>query len=184
MPVVLLHQQDHTYATAAISAAQDADRAVGALGDLAADLAQAAGSSPEGPKSAARATGFDALEQPYRQWLESLAEADDPFERREVWQREVRDLVGRLGDRLVEAAGDVAWEGRTVDGKKGVTLWLNAGLADVWFRGRLSRALGAPGTGTPGEGNGPARGGADDGPSGPADQPDSGLSTNESKVHA
>ncbi|CAL9569595.1 type I-E CRISPR-associated protein Cse1/CasA [Streptomyces sp. enrichment culture] len=182
MPVVLLHQRDHTHANAAITAAQDADRAVGALGDLAADLAQAVGSGTEGPRAAARTTGFDALEQPYRQWLESLAGADDPFERREAWQREVREAVARLGERLIETAGDTAWEGRTVTGKKGVTLWLNAGLADVRFRGRLARALGDPDAVRPADGR-PTGEGTGDGPPGPA-EPDSVLSANEPKVHA
>lgn len=44
MPVVLLHRQDRTCARQAIGAAQDADQAVQALGDLATDLARAAGS--------------------------------------------------------------------------------------------------------------------------------------------
>ncbi|MFD4415649.1 type I-E CRISPR-associated protein Cse1/CasA [Streptomyces sp. NPDC058476] len=143
MPVLLLHRQDRTCARQAIGAAQDADRAVLALGDLATDLARAGGGEQQGPRSAARATAFDALEHPYRTWLADLATADDPFERRQVWQREVRSTIGRLGDRLIHAAGDAAWQGRTIAGKQG-TLWLNAGLADTWFRARLARALGAP----------------------------------------
>jgi CRISPR system Cascade subunit CasA len=144
MPVVLLHQQDRTYARQAIDAAEEADRAVRTLGDLAADLAQAAGSDEEGPKSAARTAGYDALEQPYRRWLARMAKAADPFEHRRVWQREARETIHRLGDRLVSAAGDAAWEGRVYTDKKGATHWLNAGLADRWFRGRLARAVADP----------------------------------------
>ncbi|MFJ8195194.1 type I-E CRISPR-associated protein Cse1/CasA [Streptomyces sp. NPDC096094] len=142
MPVVLLHGQDPTYAGQAIAAAEDADRAVRALGDLAADLARATGAEQEGPKSAARAEGFDALDQPYRGWLSDMAQVSDPFEHRYTWQRQVRQAVGRLGDRLIAAAGDATWEGRMHVDNKGGTHWLNAGLADVWFRGRLARALG------------------------------------------
>ncbi|GGV90839.1 type I-E CRISPR-associated protein Cse1/CasA [Streptomyces massasporeus] len=144
MPVVLLHQQDRTYARQAIGAAEDADLAVRALGDLAADLARAAGGEQEGPRAAARATGFHALEEPFRGWLSVLAETDDPFEQRSAWKGDVRRLVGRLGDRLIEAAGDAAWQGRTVTGKKG-TQWLGAGLADTWFRARLAKVLGDAG---------------------------------------
>jgi CRISPR system Cascade subunit CasA len=144
MPVVLLHAQDATYARQAIAAAEDADRAVRALGDLASDLARATGSEQEGPKAAARAEGFDALDHPYRGWLSDLAEVDDPFEHRHTWQRRVRQTVGRLGDRLIAAAGDAAWQGRIHTGDKGGTRWLNAGLADVWFRQRLAKALGDP----------------------------------------
>ncbi|WPP30473.1 type I-E CRISPR-associated protein Cse1/CasA [Streptomyces sp. CL7] len=163
MPVVLLHAQDPTYAQQAISAAEDADRAVRVLGDLAADLARATGSEEDGPKSAARAEGFDALDQPYRDWLSAMAEAVDPFEHRYTWQRQMRQTVGRLGDRLVAAAGDAAWEGQIHTDNKGGTLWLNASLADVWFRGRLARALGDPGSAdVPDTGSGDS--GPDDGP--------------------
>ncbi|WP_055693557.1 type I-E CRISPR-associated protein Cse1/CasA [Streptomyces prasinopilosus] len=174
LPVVLLHRQDPTYARQAVAAAEDADRAVRALGDLAADLARATGSEGEGPKSAARAGGFDELEHPYRGWLAAMADAPDPYEHRYAWQRRVRQLVGSAGDRLIAAAGDAAWEGRILTDRKGATHWLNAGLADVWFRGRLTRALGdpdasdAPDTGgsAPGTAVGPA-GGDTPGPSTP-----------------
>ncbi|MDT3727429.1 type I-E CRISPR-associated protein Cse1/CasA [Streptomyces sp. DSM 41972] len=168
MPVVLLQAQDPTYALQAIAAAEDADRAVRVLGDLAADLARTTGSEEDGPKATARAEGFDALDQPYRDWLSAMAETVDPFEHRDTWQRQVRQTVGRLGDRLVAAAGDAAWEGRIHTDTKGGTLWLNAGLADVWFRARLTRALGdagSPGSTSSGEG----RPVGDDGP--PTPQP-------------
>ncbi|AWK10861.1 type I-E CRISPR-associated protein Cse1/CasA [Streptomyces spongiicola] len=176
MPVVLLHRQDPTYAVQAIAASDDADRAVRALGDLAADLARAAGVGQEQPRAASLAEGFDALEQPYRDWLSVLADVPDPFAHRDTWRRQLRKAVGRLGDRLIAAAGDAAWEGRlctgtgstgtgtgstgtgSSKGAKGSTYWLNAGLADVWFRGRLARALGAPGDP---ESPSPAGGGTD-----------------------
>ncbi|MFF8099410.1 type I-E CRISPR-associated protein Cse1/CasA [Streptomyces sp. NPDC016640] len=167
MPVVLLHREDPTYAQQAIGAAEDADRAVRALGDLAADLARTTGAEQEGPRSAARAEGFDALEHPYRGWLSDMVDEPDPFEHRHVWQRQVRERVGRLGDRLIAAVGDAAWEGRIHTDDKGGTHWLNAGLADVWFRGRLARALGDPGSPGPGSSGGGAAAPAGDGPSGP-----------------
>ncbi|KES03760.1 CRISPR-associated protein Cse1 [Streptomyces toyocaensis] len=186
MPVVLLHAQDPTYAQQAISAAEDADRAVRALGDLAADLARATGSEEEGPKSAARAEGFDALDHPYRDWLAAMAKAVDPFEHRHTWQRQVRQTVGRLGNRLIAAAGDAAWEGRIHTDTKGGTHWLNAGLADVWFRGRLARALGDPGSpGSPGPDVGDATP-AVDGPHtpGPPGLPDTDDAATAPEVHA
>ncbi|MEW1872597.1 type I-E CRISPR-associated protein Cse1/CasA [Streptomyces caelestis] len=185
MPVVLLHGQDPTYARQAIAAAEDADRAVRVLGDLAADLARATGSEQEGPKSAARAEGFDALDHPYRGWLSAMAQAPDPFEHRHTWQRQVRQTVGRLGDRLIAAAGDAAWEGRTHTDAKGGTHWLNAGLADVWFRGRLARALGDPGSpSSPGSGEGVAAPGGD-GPSepGPTGPPETDHAVTAPEVH-
>ncbi|MEU0744681.1 type I-E CRISPR-associated protein Cse1/CasA [Streptomyces sp. NPDC006134] len=185
MPVVLLHGQDPTYARQAIAAAEDADRAVRVLGDLAADLARATGTEQEGPKSAARAEGFDALDHPYRGWLSALAEAPDPFEHRHTWQRRVRETVGRLGDRLIAAAGDAAWEGRLHTTDKGGTHWLNAGLADVWFRGRLARALpdpGSPGSGSGGEGAAAPADGGPPGP-GPAGLPETDHAATDPEVH-
>ncbi|CAM5413919.1 type I-E CRISPR-associated protein Cse1/CasA [Streptomyces griseomycini] len=185
MPVVLLHRQDPAYARQAVAAAEDADRAVRALGDLAADLARATGSEEEGPMSAAHAEGFDALEHPYRGWLSAMADAPDPFGHRHTWQRQVRQTVGRLGDRLVAAAGDAAWEGRIHTDKKGRTHWLNAGLADAWFRGRLARALGDPGSPDSGGSGGGAVASTDGGPPGPGptDLPETDHAATDPKAH-
>lgn len=184
MPVVLLHEQDPTYARQAIAAAEDADRAVRALGDLAADLARATGAEQEGPKSAARAEGFDALDHAYRGWLSAMAKAPDPFEHRHTWQQQVRQTVSGLGDRLIAAAGDAAWEGRIHTDTKGGTHWLNAGLADVWFRGRLARALGNPGSSDSGDSGGGAAP-ADDGPPGPGSTglPETDHAATDPEVH-
>ncbi|MFI9772060.1 type I-E CRISPR-associated protein Cse1/CasA [Streptomyces sp. NPDC052415] len=141
MPVVLLHRHDRTCAAQAVAAAEDADRAVRALGDLAADLARAVGRAQDGPKEAARTAGFDALEEPYRHWLAALAQAGDPFAHRATWQDQAYQIVAHLGGRLIEAAGDQAWEGRTVTTTQGTTLWLSAGLAERWFRSSLGKAL-------------------------------------------
>lgn len=145
MPVVLLHRQDRTCARQAIGAAEDADLAVRAVGDLATDLARAAGSEGEGARQAARERAFAALENPYRTWLAVLGNADDPFERRRSWQRQVHRILGRLGDQLIASAGESAWQGRTVTSPKG-TQWLSTGLADTWFRARLAKTLGQAGT--------------------------------------
>ncbi|MER5951713.1 type I-E CRISPR-associated protein Cse1/CasA [Streptomyces sp. NPDC001904] len=153
MPVVVLHRQERAYARQAIDAAKDADDAVRALGDLTTDLARAAGCEGAGARIQARDAGFSALENPYRLWLAGLGGVGDPFEQRCVWQREVHDLIGQLGQRLIAQAGPAAWQGRTVTAKTG-TVWLNAGLAERWFRARLATALGeaarrSPATQTP-----------------------------------
>ncbi|MFI9830817.1 type I-E CRISPR-associated protein Cse1/CasA [Streptomyces sp. NPDC051913] len=143
MPIVLLHRQDRLSAQQAVGAAEDADLAVRALGDLATDLARAAGSQREAARAAARELGFTALENPYRAWVAALVGTGDPLEQRRAWQREVRAVLGRLGNHLIVGAGDAAWQGRTIPAKSG-TLWLNAGLADKWFRRRLATVLGQP----------------------------------------
>jgi CRISPR system Cascade subunit CasA len=143
MAVVLLHQQDRRYAEQAVAAVGDADLAVIALGDLATNLARAAGTESDGPRSTARDLAYGLLEAPYRRWLAHLADTDDPYAQRTAWQQEVYEIVGRLGDRLMAAAGDAAWQGRTVP-LKNSTEWLNSALAGKWFRAALHRGLGRP----------------------------------------
>ncbi|MEU0088341.1 type I-E CRISPR-associated protein Cse1/CasA [Streptomyces sp. NPDC006274] len=143
MAVVLLHRQDRRYAEQAVAAVADADLAVNALGDLATNLARAAGIETEGPRSAARDLAYGLFEAPYRTWLARLADTDDPYARRTDWQQQVYETALRLGDRLMAAAGDAAWQGRTVQLKHG-TEWLNSALADKWFRAALRKGLGRP----------------------------------------
>ncbi|MFJ2568599.1 type I-E CRISPR-associated protein Cse1/CasA, partial [Streptomyces sp. NPDC087568] len=143
MAVVLLHQQDRRYAEQAVAAVGDADLAVNALGDLATNLARAAGTETEGPRSSGRDLAYGLLEAPYRTWLAHLADTDDPYTQRTAWQQQVYGIVGRLGDRLMSAAGDAAWQGRMVQLKNG-TEWLNSSLAGKWFRAALYKGLGRP----------------------------------------
>ncbi|MEV5084142.1 type I-E CRISPR-associated protein Cse1/CasA [Streptomyces sp. NPDC056159] len=143
MAVVLLHQQDRRYAEQAVAAVGDADLAVMALGDLATNLARAAGTETEGPRSRARDLAYGLLEAPYRAWLAHLADTDDPYAQRIDWQQQVYGIVGKLGDRLMAAAGDAAWQGRIVQLKNG-TEWLNSALAGKWFRAALHKGLGRP----------------------------------------
>ncbi|MGW8954762.1 type I-E CRISPR-associated protein Cse1/CasA [Streptomyces sp. NPDC055709] len=143
MAVALLHQQDREYAQQAIDAVADAEAAVTVLGDLATDLARAAGTEPGGPRGIAREIGFAALDGPYRMWLQGLAAADDLYAQRAVWQQDVYRHVIRLGQELLTSAGAAAWAGRTVPTKTG-SLWLNSALAETWFRSRLSKALSHP----------------------------------------
>ncbi|MFI0990481.1 type I-E CRISPR-associated protein Cse1/CasA [Streptomyces exfoliatus] len=143
MAVVLLHRQDREYAQQAIDAVTDADHAVRALGDLASDLQRAAGKDNDSPRVAARDRAFGALEGPYRMWLSGLGTADDPYEQRTAWQRQVYRIAAGLGERLIADAGEAAWQGRTMPAKQG-SVWLNSALARTWFTSRLGKALGHP----------------------------------------
>ncbi|MEU6481096.1 type I-E CRISPR-associated protein Cse1/CasA [Streptomyces sp. NPDC047017] len=143
MAVVLLHERDRRYAEQAVVAVGDADLAVNALSDLAADLARAAGTDSEGPRSTARDLAYGLFEAPYRAWLAHLADTDDPYAYRTVWQQQARRIAAGIGDRLMATAGDVAWQGRIVQGKKGAE-WLNCDLAGKWFHAALYRGLGRP----------------------------------------
>ncbi|MGW2339476.1 type I-E CRISPR-associated protein Cse1/CasA [Streptomyces sp. NPDC001661] len=148
MAVVLLHQQDRRFADQAIAAVGDADLAVNALGDLATNLARAAGLDGDGRRAAARDHAYGMFEQPYRSWLHGLAHAEEPYEQRQVWQQEVFSMALRLGERLQAAAGHGAWQGRVVDLKKGPE-WFNSALADRWFRSALRKGLGIESPPTP-----------------------------------
>ncbi|MEU0520962.1 type I-E CRISPR-associated protein Cse1/CasA [Streptosporangium sp. NPDC006007] len=141
MPVVLLHDGDTGLGRAAVDAVRDAEDAVTALGDLAADLARAVGADPDPPKESARHLGFGTLDRAFRDWLAGLRPGDSPQEKRAAWQTQAHRLVGRLGDDLLREAGDAAWGGRMVATRNGQDLWLTASRADLSFRIRLRKAL-------------------------------------------
>ncbi|WP_282699696.1 type I-E CRISPR-associated protein Cse1/CasA [Streptomyces sp. CC219B] len=143
MAVLLLHRQDRECAQQAMDAVGDAEHAVTALGDLATDLARAAGMPTEGPRARARERGFAALDDPYRIWLCTLTDAADPDEQRTLWRRQTYRIIDRLGDALLAEAGEAAWEGRVVDTAKG-KVWFNSAYAEGWFRRRLGDALALP----------------------------------------
>ncbi|WP_079125561.1 type I-E CRISPR-associated protein Cse1/CasA [Streptomyces lushanensis] len=148
MPVVLLHRDDRRYGQRALDALKDAEEAVQALGDLAADLALAADSDPEPRKNAARDLGFGTLDTPYRHWLRELGTASDPDRQRDRWKRDLRRIVGDLGAGLLDDAGLAAWEGRVVEARGGPR-WLNDAAAESRFRTRLSRLLTTDSDGPP-----------------------------------
>lgn len=141
MPVALLHEQDSELGIEVIDAVSDAESAVGILGDLAADLARAAGDAADPRKDAARDLGFGTLDGPFRDWLAALKPEDDPRLARAAWQRIARDKIRNLGEELVNAAGETAWQGRVVTAKGGREVWLSSTRADQIFAARLAKAL-------------------------------------------
>ncbi|MBB2910398.1 CRISPR system Cascade subunit CasA [Streptosporangium becharense] len=140
MPVVLLHERDSGLGQAAIDAVRDAEGAVTVLGDLAADLARAAGAQTDPPRTTARGLGFGTLDGAFRDWLAGIRPGDAPQTQRSAWQRQAHRIVSRLGDQLLRSAGDAAWEGRVIKAQ-GQELWLTASRADWMFRTRLRKAL-------------------------------------------
>ncbi|WP_435866912.1 type I-E CRISPR-associated protein Cse1/CasA [Streptomyces xanthochromogenes] len=138
--LVLLHETDRRLGQCAIDAVADADNAVKALGNLAGDLARAAGSEGDASRSAAFDLGYAGLDHSYRTWLSSLADGDDPQDRRAEWQRLARAEIRALGRQLIAQAGRKAWAGRLVSGPKG-EVWLCSDQAALWFAAGLNRAL-------------------------------------------
>ncbi|MFG2245795.1 type I-E CRISPR-associated protein Cse1/CasA [Spirillospora sp. NPDC048823] len=141
MPVVLLHDQDSELGIEVIDAVSDAETAVRILGDLAVDLARAAGDAAEPRKDAAYDLGFGTLDGPFRDWLAALKPEDDPRLARAAWQKVARAKIRTLGEELVNAAGETAWQGRVVTAKDGRDVWLSSTRADQIFAARLAKAL-------------------------------------------
>jgi CRISPR system Cascade subunit CasA len=140
MSVVLLHQKDHRFGHAAVDAVNDANTAVAALGDLASDLANAAGTAPDPQRTTARDLAFGALDGPYRGWLRDLGTAPDPQSARAAWQGQVYEIISRVARVLLDSAGPAAAQGRLVRTTAGER-WVDDALAELYFRGRLNKAL-------------------------------------------
>ncbi|MET9219045.1 type I-E CRISPR-associated protein Cse1/CasA [Streptomyces sp. NPDC003300] len=142
LPVVALHAERPLYGKVAVAAVADADDAVRALGHLAGNLAQAAGSDLGPATATARDLGFAALDSPYRAWLSGLRNISDPEEYRGQWQRTVGTTIRALGRELLNDAGPAAAEGRYVDLPDGNgRRWLNDAQAELWFLVNLRKVL-------------------------------------------
>ncbi|MCI0385089.1 type I-E CRISPR-associated protein Cse1/CasA [Streptomyces sp. CNQ085] len=151
LPVITLHEGNPVYGAAAVDAVNEAELAVAALGQLAGNLARAAGTDPGSSVAAARDLGFGTLDGPYRAWLKDLLSYPDPATARQEWRSTVRRHVLRLGRQLLASAGPAADEGRLTDiPGLGVRL-MDAGRASDWFIKRLGKVLG-PAAGPPGAG--------------------------------
>ncbi|MBT2544986.1 type I-E CRISPR-associated protein Cse1/CasA [Streptomyces sp. ISL-44] len=138
MAVILLHEHDQRYATEALDAVEASNAGVGALGDLAADLARAAGRDPEGPRDTTRDLGFGLLDGPYRQWLARLGGTPDPGEARADWQRAAHRILRETARQQLATAGG--------------TGWLDNASAERIFLNRLNKAFPLrhkPGAGSP-----------------------------------
>ncbi|MFJ2769739.1 type I-E CRISPR-associated protein Cse1/CasA [Streptomyces sp. NPDC087300] len=141
LPVVLLHEENPDFGATAVDAVHDAQHAVTALGQLAANLARAVGSASAPADDAARDLGFGALDGPYREWLTGLRPGTDPQEARTVWQTTVRHEITRLGQMLLDSAGSAASEGRLVEMPGAGPRWVDDARAEIWFRQRLNHVL-------------------------------------------
>jgi CRISPR system Cascade subunit CasA len=147
MAAVLLHERDSRHGQAAVDAVGDADAAVRALGALAADLADAAGSAMEPRRDSALDLGYGVVDGPLRQWLRELGTVPDPSEARRQWLREAHRLVTGVARDLMDSAGAAAAVGRLTDTPTGVR-WIDDTLADIRFRNRLNKALHRPSAAT------------------------------------
>ena len=115
---------------AAVDAVRAAEAAVNALGDLARNLAVAAGGEGEGARDQARRMGFFALDGPFRRWL---ADLDGRFR---CGRRHSRlalpdpRILREIGEQLMPDAGPMAFAGRP----SALGRHIDAGLAALYFR--------------------------------------------------
>lgn len=150
VPVALLSEQHPALAQAAIDAVAAVDSTTGvrgavqAVGNLARDLASAAGAREpkllDGMRDEAQRQAYAVLDGPFRAWLASLDPESDPLAQREAWNRQAATLVRRVGAELVEAAGPDAWVGREVS-LGSSTRHISTPEADKRFRRAVDQAL-------------------------------------------
>ena len=136
MPIVLLAADHPELGITAVDAVNDAEAAAQALGQLAGNLAVAAGGEPTGPRDRMREVTYSELDRPFRSWLASITPETDPAAARADWQRQAYDCVMRLGVELVAQAGPVAWRGRQRDKRH-----FSSPEADLRFRRQLRQTL-------------------------------------------
>lgn len=125
-----------------VAAAEASQAAVRELRQLASHLVQAAGGTPTGAPERAAELGYAALDGPFRAWLAGFDPAGDLDAQVEAWHRRARSLLRSVADELINTAGPPAIRGREISLRSGTRPTLmDAGLADLYFRRGLLRAL-------------------------------------------
>ncbi|WP_166844617.1 type I-E CRISPR-associated protein Cse1/CasA [Isoptericola sp. BMS4] len=138
LPVDLFDPGRRDLADAATAAVSVADAAARALGAFAQNVALAAGGSTESdsPDTSARERAYARLDKVFRAWVATLRRGSDPAERRVAWQRAVYAVVRGVADDVVDTAGPAALVGRVAGGH-----FRDVGVAERWLGRRLREAL-------------------------------------------
>jgi CRISPR system Cascade subunit CasA len=133
---VLLAQDGIHLKGAAVNSVEASDRAARALGTLAANLAEAAGGDPTGPRTRAVETVYAELDPVFRQWLRGLGPDTDALDCQVDWHRQAKLIVVGLARSLIRRAPASAWTGRTVKQRL-----MTTAHAELWFHRNLKEAL-------------------------------------------
>lgn len=133
-------------AQCAIAAAEAAYHGVQALVNLGGNLDRAAGlDGPDHARETRYEVGYALLDRPFRRWIRTLTDPELTADRLEAWASEAFDLLLRAGRDLIADAGPAALVGRQVTRRNSDdTELLDAGLAAIWFRSALWKALPHP----------------------------------------
>lgn len=120
------------------------EKLAAAVGQLAGDLAKAAGSHADAKADAVEQFYFQ-IDVPFRQWLCSI---DPDWDREQTngsrasWQKRAQQIARDLGRKLVEKSGPAAFAGRSIDGKgkrEAPKLYYAAPKAYNFFLARVNR---------------------------------------------
>lgn len=118
-----------------------ANDAIRALSRLAGALAIAAGGEAKGPSNEARALGYSAFDQPFKDWLAKFDPQGDVDEALQEWTDNAREnIIDELGGALYKSASPAAWIGRTVTVNK-QKKFFSVGKAEAIFKAAIWRAL-------------------------------------------
>lgn len=134
--VAALRAGEETVGEQVLVAVRRCEEAVKAVKNLAGNLVRAAGGDGDGVRARAEETAFAALDGPFRRWVADLRADSVLHDEQAGWQQQVATLVQRQAAELVGQSGEAAWKGRLVFGRH-----VDSGLADVWFRAALRKAL-------------------------------------------
>ncbi len=111
---VLARQDAGGLARVATSCVEAAESAAKVLGNLAGDLAAAAGGDGAGPRSRAMERVYAELDSPFRRWLASLRGDSNTIDVQADWHETTRGVVQAAADDLLSRLPPGCWEGRTV----------------------------------------------------------------------
>lgn len=134
LSILLLGDAGGELRAQAIAAVSDAEIGAQALGNLAANLAEAAGGEGAGPRERARETAYARLDGAFRTWLAGLGPETSPTDARARWQVATVRAIRELGRHLVEQAGPAAWRGRKIRDRH-----VSTPEADGWFQAQLRK---------------------------------------------
>jgi CRISPR system Cascade subunit CasA len=135
--LALLRESEPALGQFAVDSVTDAENAASALWKLAENIARAAGAEPKsGAGDRAAERSYEAFDAPFRSWLAELTRETERTAARAGWHRQVHELVRPIAGELLRAAAPAAWTGRESGGRT-----VSVGLADLWFRRELARAL-------------------------------------------
>lgn len=133
---VLLQPNRRELVAVAVTSAGAADQAAHTLGQLAENLARAAGGDPGGHHDRAYELALSELDFPYRAWIGGLASGTDPQTARQDWADQARRIVRRLGDKLIADAPPIAWTGHPARlGKREYPVFTVAHAEQLFRRG-------------------------------------------------